>query len=46
METRDRSLKKAQKEAEAIIENIEEVAETFCEKNPEEGVNCDEIVDV
>ena len=46
VEARGSSLKTAIQKVTQIVNQIENVAETFCEENPEEGANCDEVVDV
>jgi hypothetical protein len=46
VESKGRSLSEALRKAKEVAENIEAVAESFCEQNPHEGLNCDETVDV
>lgn len=46
VEARDSSLKSAIDKVTDVVDQIEDIAEAFCEANPEEGVDCDDIVDV
>ena len=40
VEARGSSLKSAIQKVTQIVDQIENVAETFCQENPEEGANC------
>lgn len=46
VEARSSSLKTALQKATEVADEIEAVAEAFCQENPEEGANCEEVVDV